>query len=91
MASDRSQSSQAPSRAQSSSVNGAEHGVNGEAHHLSDEASEPGLHEDVGSEDGDGDGDLFGDDGDEDAILKPYAFGSFVRKQSDGGIVVTEN
>jgi hypothetical protein len=82
MASDRSQSSQDLSREQSLGANGAQHKVNGDSQ-LSEEASEGGAYGDVASQDGDGD--LFGDDGDEDAHIKPYVVEAFIVDQTNIG------
>jgi hypothetical protein len=82
MASDRSQSSQDLSRERSLGANGAQNKANGDSQ-LSDEASARGAYGDVASEDGDGD--LFGDDGEDDAHIKPYVIEAPVLDQTNIG------
>ncbi len=83
MASDISQSSEALSREQSLATNGAKHDLNGDTHSRSHEPSDRDVLGNITSEDGDGD--LFGDDGEEDAHIKPYAIEPFFGEQSNGG------
>lgn len=81
MASDRSQSSQPRPREHSSDFSGMEHDVNGDDKQVPGEASGLGLDEDIA--DGDEDGDLFGDDGDGEAYIKPYEMTVSLIEQSD--------
>jgi hypothetical protein len=71
MASDRSQSSEALLREQIFDANGAQQEINGDTQITSDEGSEGGDHGDMANEEEDGD--LFGDEGDEQTYTKPYA------------------
>ncbi len=73
MASVRSRSSHALSREQSSDTNEAQYKINGDATTHTEESSRRGTNGDIASEDGDAD--LFGDDDDADAHIKPYATG----------------
>lgn len=59
------------SREQSVGVNVVQQGINGETHARAHEASDTDWHGNVANEDGDVD--LFGDDGDADGYIKPYA------------------
>lgn len=69
MASDRSRSSHALSREQSSDTNEAQYKINGETTARIEESSRQDTNGEVASEDGDAD--LFGDGDDSDAHTKP--------------------